>query len=267
LSIRASFSSLGFTFAIVSLVAITGIVRGTLSFRMHPQIYYAIGTIWTLLIALLTVRLFRNDIERQGGSSMSDFADLSAVLASELRKVTADILSSKTRPDVEQNTARGFRSVLNLAHEYYSKMTNEYCTACVAAIVHSDGERVCRITQYDDFVPDARRDREIEIPVSKGLFGFIIEKNIRALVIDDYTSSQYPIYPVPIIEEGFCTSGICTPIKVLDKTTAFLNVDSPKRNAFKPNEHEIISITFAELLGQLMQIAEFRLKEIEDEQQ
>jgi hypothetical protein len=103
----------------------------TLSFQVYPQIYYVLGATWTLLLSLLLFGLYRRDIEINTRSSLVRFADLSAVLVLKLRKVTASILESKTQIEIEEKTAKGMRAVLNIAHEYYSSVTGEYCTANV----------------------------------------------------------------------------------------------------------------------------------------
>src|SRR5258708_4265022 len=78
----------------------------------------------------------------------------------------------------------------------------EYCTATIALIMESaQGKSVCKIVQYDDFVPNIRRDKEVEIPLDGSLFGEIVKRDLRAITIDDYNLHKYPIYVAPVIEE------------------------------------------------------------------
>lgn len=246
-----------------SLVIITITVNVTISFQSNPQIYYALIVIWTFSLSAILLAVYRKDIEIDTRLHIVRFAYLSAALVKELRTILATILRSHERAEVEEQKMQGFRVVLNLAHEYYSFIKNEYCTANIAFIIESEGERVCKIIQYDDFVPNARREREVEIPLDKSLFGEILRRDLRAITIDDYTLNKYPIYLTPIIEEGYCLSGICVPIKVFDNVIGFFNIDSMKRNLFQPAEDERIAAFFAEILGQLSQSVEYKLKIID----
>ena len=251
--------------AFISIVGITIFVHTALPHQTHPEIFYGLGIIWTLFFSFLLFSLYRKDIENESQLEMVRFADVSSALAFELRKTVALILKSQQQAEIKTNAAAGVRVALNLAHEYYSFVTGQYCTASVAVITTSksgNNRLVCEITQHDDFVLITRKIKEIEIPLEDSLFGYIKERDLKAVVIDDYTKSKYPIYSVPIIEEGFCISGICVPIKLFGDVVAFFNIDSTKPNVFKPNSHEQVASFFAELLGLLGQVEEHRLNEV-----
>jgi len=244
-----------------SIVLITVVVHITLPFQPYRLVYYALIFVWTFFLSATILTLYRKDIEIDTRLHVVRFAYLSATLVQELRKAEASILKSRSLADVEDRKNLGIRVVLNLAHEYYSFIKNEHCTADIALITElPGGERVCKIVQYDDFVPNARRRKEVEVPLKGSLFGEIVKRDIRAITIDDYTLDNYPIYRTPIIDEGYCLSGICVPIKVFDEVVAFFNIDSMKRNVFKPAEDERIAAFFAELTGQLFQVVDCKLE-------
>lgn len=253
-------------FVFSSIVIITVVAHLTISFESHPHIYYALLFIWALFISVIVLALRRKDIEIDTRLYIVRFAYLSAAIAKELRGISASILKSHKRAEVEEQRILGYRAILNLAHDYYSFVKNEHCTANIALITESPhGERFCKIIQYDDFVPNARREMEIDIPVETSLFGEIIKRDWRAITIDDYAYSNYPVYRTPIIEAGYCLSGICVPIRAFDSTFGFFNIDSMKRNLFKPAEDERIAAFFGELIGHLIQETEYRLQTMNSE--
>jgi len=253
-------------FVFASMVTVTAVAYLTVSFETHPHIYYTLFFIWTLFLAVLLLAVHRKDIEIDTRLHIVRFAYLSAIIAKELRTVSASMLKSNKPSEVEEQRTLGFRALLNFAHDYYSFVKNEHCTADIALIIESpNGERMCRIIQYDDFVPNARRDIEIDIPIENSLFGEIIKRDWRAITIDDYAYSNYPVYITPIIEAGYCLSGICVPIRAFDRTFGFFNIDSMKKNLFTPAEDERIAAFFGELIGHLIQETEYKLQTISKE--
>lgn len=245
----------------IAFVLITLAIHFSIPFSTYPQVYYVLISVWFLYFLALLLALYRRDIEIDTRLYVVRFAYLSALLARELRAVLALILQSRTEDELAENKAQGIRIVLNLAHEYYSFIKREYCTTNLALLTYNNrGERVCRIVQYDDFVPNARKEIETEIPLNQSLFSEIITRDLRAITIDDYTLNVFPIYVTPIIEEGYCLSGICVPMKSFDEVVGFFNVDSTRRNLFKPASDERIATFFGEVLGQLFQIADYKSK-------
>jgi transcriptional regulator with GAF, ATPase, and Fis domain len=250
----------------VSFVLITVTIHLNLSFRLYPQVYYVLIAIWVLFLSAVLLALYRRDIEIDTRLYVVRFAYLSALLSRELRTVSASIIQSRTSAELQEHKTQGFRTVLNLAHEYYSFIKREYCTANIVVITElDDGSRVCRIIQYDDFVPNVRREKETDIPLDNSLFAEIVRRDLRAITIDDYTLNIYPIYVTPIIDEGYCLSGICVPIKSFDEVVGFFNIDSMKRNLFKPATDERIAAFFGEVLGQLIQTVDYKAKVIDQE--
>jgi len=246
----------------LSVILITVTIHLVLPFQRHPQIYYLLIAVWILFLWALLLALYKKDIERDTKLGLVRLSYLSSNMAQELRMIQASILESSTPDEIVEAEKLGFKTVLNLAHEYYSFIKGEYCTATVAKIEPSpDGGLRCRIVQYDDFVPTARREREVEIPFEQSLFGEIVKNDLRAITINDYTLDDYPIYVTPIIEEGYCVSGICVPIKVFDRVIGFFNIDSMKRNLFTSTTDERIASFFGEVLGQLSQTVQHRLRE------
>jgi len=251
---------------LIAFILITLAIHLTIPFSAYPRVYYVLILTWLLYFLAVFLALYRRDIEIDTRLYVVRFAYLSALLARELRAVSALMIQSRTEDELAENKTQGFRIVLNLAHEYYSFIKREYCTASIALLAYDDyGQKVCRIIQYDDFVPNARREIETEIPLDHSLFSEIIERDLRAITIDDYSLNVFPIYVTPIIEEGYCLSGICVPIKSFDEVVGFFNVDSTRRNLFKPASDERIASFFGEVLGQLFQTIDYKTKIIEQE--
>ncbi len=252
-------------FVFSSIIAITVVTHLTLPYSIHHYIYYTLLAVWLLFIVVIILTLRRSDIEIDTRLYVVRFAFLSATVAKELRGISASILKSNEPSEVEEQRVLGYRMILNLTHDYYSFIKNEHCTANVGLITDSPSGRLCKIVQYDDFVPNARRDMEVDIPIDSSLFGEIIKRDWRAITIDDYAYSNYPVYRTPIIEEGYCLSGICVPIRSFERIVGFFNIDSMRRNLFTPATDERIAIFFGELLGHLIQETEYKLQTIDYE--
>lgn len=240
-----------FLACLCALIGFTAIVNDR--YGIFPQnfvFYFILAGIWLTVVCGLMFSVFSSDLRVNAAVSLNEFASLTASLARQVRHSIDRLQEGGGLDQKRRTTEEAIRRVLNLAHEAFSLLTRERCTASLMLIQNGAGKT--RI--YDDFAPIERMTASMPIPIDKGVIGMIISRNLATFTVDDY--AKVGAFPTPTLVSGMCRSGVCAPVRIGKNLVGFFNIDCTVSGMFKTTDCEKASLTVSESIGSILAVAQ-----------